>query len=1011
MDSFGIVFSFFILSKFTIGSRYDCNRFSLHLHLILVTFKVKDKRLMKRIVLLIFGWLSVMTAFAADKPTLLTQVDQQKMMAWTDSVFNTLSMDERIGQLFMVIADVKTTNQNMQRLLRYVNELNIGGVLFHKGSPEVQAQLTNRMQEASKVPLLVSLDGEWGLSMRLSGTPRFPKNMMLGAIENDLLIRKYGEEVARQCKEMGIHINFAPDLDVNSNVDNPVIGIRSFGEDPAAVADKGIAYASGLEEGGIMAVAKHFPGHGDTSDDSHETLPVIYHSRARLDSVELFPFKQYIQKGFAGVMTAHLYIPALDKRKNLPSSLSEKVVKGLLQDELGFQGLCFTDALAMKGAGNDKAENPCVKALLAGNDILLAPYAPISDYKAVKEAIEGGIIPMKLVEDKCKKILQYKYVAGLNRYQPIPLKGLSDRLNTAHAAWLAAQLNAEAITLLKNEDDVVPLKKLDQKKIAVLSIGSGVTSDFEETVSKYVKADYFTITRSSSASKIQQIYTKLDKYDLVICAVHTVRIPESQALRKLAERKQLVYAFFTIPYFCKSYKQSIEKAKAVVMGYEGTPFAQQYAAQVIFGGIGAKGKLPVSIPDLYYAGTGIFTEKVRLGYHEPEAVGLNAERLAEIGSIAEEGLQAKAYPGCQLLVAKDGWIVYNRAFGSYTYSKEQPVTTESVYDLASASKAAGTLLAVMKAYDEKKFKLTDKISTYIPELKDSNKSNITIRELLFHQSGLVPTINFYTKAMEKGRFKPDLVSSKSSPEYTWKVADGIYLEPSFQDTITQMIKRSKLGPKRYRYSCVNFILLKMMTEEQLLRPMDDVLESAFWAPLGAWHTTYNPLEKMDSVEIVPTEYDKIVRHQLIRGYVHDEAAAFQGGVSGNAGLFSNANDLAKVLQLYLNDGSYGGEQLLSAETVRLFTQTKSPTCRRGLGFDKPATGGKASPCGSLASPSVYGHTGFTGTCFWVDPDQQLIYIFLSNRVYPTRSNNKLSSLNIRTRIQDTIYKAIEKKEL
>ena len=424
---------------------------------------------MKRIVLLIFGWLSVMTGLAADKPTLLTQVDQQKMMAWTDSVFNTLSMDERIGQLFMVIADVKTTNQNMQRLLRYVNELNIGGVLFHKGSPEVQAQLTNRMQEASKVPLLVSLDGEWGLSMRLSGTTRFPKNMMLGAIENDLLIRKYGEEVARQCKEMGIHINFAPDLDVNSNVDNPVIGIRSFGEDPAAVADKGIAYASGLEEGGIMAVAKHFPGHGDTSDDSHETLPVIYHSRTRLDSVELFPFKQYIQRGFAGVMTAHLYIPALDKRKNLPSSLSEKVVKGLLQDELGFQGLCFTDALAMKGAGNDKAENPCVKALLAGNDILLAPYAPISDYKAVKEAIEGGIIPMKLVEDKCKKILQYKYVAGLNRYQPIPLKGLSDRLNTAHAAWLAAQLNAEAITLLKNEDDVVPLMKLDQKKIAVLS--------------------------------------------------------------------------------------------------------------------------------------------------------------------------------------------------------------------------------------------------------------------------------------------------------------------------------------------------------------------------------------------------------------------------------------------------------------------------------------------------------------------------------------------------------------
>lgn len=498
---------------------------------------------MKRIVVLILVWLSISYSVAGQQPTMLTKVDQQKMTAWTDSVFNSLSMDERIGQLFMVIADVKTTNQNMQRLLRYVNELKIGGVLFHKGSPEEQAKLTNRMQAASKVPLLVSLDGEWGLSMRLSGTTRFPKNMMLGAIEDNLLIRKYGEEVARQCKVMGIHINFAPDLDVNSNVDNPVIGIRSFGEDPAAVAEKGIAYASGLEEGGIMAVAKHFPGHGDTSDDSHETLPVIYHSRSRLDSIELLPFRQYIQKGFAGVMTAHLYIPSLDKRKNRPSSLSDKVVTDLLQGELGFQGLCFTDALAMKGAGNDKSDNPCVQALLAGNDILLAPYAPISDYKAVKEAIESGVIPMKLVEDKCKKILQYKYVAGLNHYKPISLPGLSDRLNTAHAAWLAAELNAEAITLLKNEDDVLPLKKLNQTKIAVLSIGSGVTSDFEETVSKYAKADFFTITRSSSASKIQQIYRKLNKYDLIICAVHTVRIPESQALQTLARQKNWCMPF------------------------------------------------------------------------------------------------------------------------------------------------------------------------------------------------------------------------------------------------------------------------------------------------------------------------------------------------------------------------------------------------------------------------------------------------------------------------------------
>lgn len=933
------------------------------------------------------------------------------MNHWTDSVFASLSMDERIGQLFMVIADIKTTDQNVQKLMRYVREAKIGGVLFHKGTPTDQAYLTNKMQKASKVPLFVSLDGEWGLSMRLNGTTRFPKNMMLGAIEDNLLLRRYGEEVARQCKVMGIHINFAPDLDINSNVDNPVIGIRSFGEDGKLVSEKGLAYSDGLEENGILSVAKHFPGHGDTSEDSHETLPLVQQTRARLDSVELVPFKDYIRKGYSGMMTAHLAIPAFEKQKGRPASLSKAVVTDLLQKELGFQGLCFTDALAMKGASSKKSDNPCVQALLAGNDILLGPATPISDFAAVKEAIETGVITMASVEERCRKVLRYKYICGLNHYEPIPLKGLDERLNTAHAAWLAAELNAQAITVLKNEENVLPLTNIGKQKVAILSIGSPINDKFSETVNRYVKADLFTVTRTMNATTVQQIYSKLNKYDVILCAVHTVRIPESQALLQLAKQKKLIYSFFTIPYFCKSYKKSITNAKALVMGYEDTPLAQEYAAQVIWGGIGAKGKLPVSIPDLYFAGTGVYTEKTRLAYHEPEAVGIDPARLEEVTRIAEEGLKNKAYPGCQVLVAKDGVVVYNRAFGYDDDEHKRAVTMESVYDLASSSKATGTLLAVMKTYDENKFKLDDKVSTYISELKKSDKKDISIKELLFHQSGLVPSIAFYTKAMSKGKFKSELVSKKPGENYPLKVANGIYLNSSFQDTVVQMIKTSKLGAKKYRYSCINFILLKIMSERLMKQPMDILLQDDFFGPLGAWHTTYNPLQKMDSLQVMPTEKDEIVRHQWIRGYVHDEAAAFQGGVSGNAGLFSNANDLAKVLQLYLNEGEYGGERLLSQSTVRLFTQTKSPTCRRGLGFDKPEVGeSNSSPCGSLASPSVYGHTGFTGTCFWVDPDKQLIYIFLSNRVCPTRSNGKLSSMNIRTRIQDAIYQSIESKE-
>lgn len=998
------------------------------------------KMMKKKVSLFFLGCLCVLSATAQTTPNLYRSVDPEKMNHWVDSVFDKMTTDERIGQLFMVIANPTSDTRNMQRLMRYVNEIKIGGILFHKGNPVTQAEVTNRLQKAARVPLLVSLDGEWGLSMRLSGTTRFPKNMMLGAISDNGLIREYGREVARQCKEMGIHVNFAPDLDVNSNTANPVIGLRSFGENPDSVAAKGMAYAAGLEGEGILSVAKHFPGHGDTSEDSHYTLPAVYHDRARLDSVELLPFRRYIREGFAGMMTGHLYVPALDKTRNRPVSLSPKVVTELLQKELGFEGLCFTDALAMKGATARKSDNPSVQALLAGNDILLAPAAPITDFKAVKAALDEGILQMKDIEARCLKILRYKYIAGLNRYRPAHVQGLADRLNSPHAAWLAARLNAEAITLLKNEADLLPLKALDRKKIAALSIGESAGNHFQKMLNQYDTVACFSIGRSSTPAHIREVYKKLEGYDIVICGVHTVRIPENPLLTQLASKKELVYAFFTLPYFCKEYKNSIRKAKAVVMGYEGTPLAQEYAAQVVFGGIAAKGKLPVSIPGLYPAGTGIQTEKLRLGYHEPEEVGLNAFRLAAIDSIVQEGLDQEAYPGCQVLIAKDGMVVYDKSFGYYDASREQPVTGTSVYDLASTSKAAGTLLAVMKAYDNNYFTLTNKISQFVPELKNSNKKNLTIKELLYHQSGLVPSINFYLDAIDKEsysgslysrvkngahpvrfdartyvrndfKFRPSVVSDTKKPGYTTEVAARFFLHDSFKDSIMRDIIDSRLGPRgRYRYSCINFILLKMMVENQTHQPMDRFLQENYYRKLGARHTTYNPLRIMDTLQIVPTEKDGFLRRQLIRGYVHDEAAAFQGGVSGNAGLFSNAGDLAKVLQLLLEQGTYGGERYISKETARLFTQSKSPTCRRGLGFDKPEIGNaKRSPCGLLAPPSVYGHTGFTGTAFWVDPDNRLVYIFLSNRVYPSRANNKLSALNIRSRIQDTIYKAMDRK--
>ena len=992
---------------------------------------------MKKILYIgIICFLSI-SAMAQIQPDLFVKADKAKMNHWVDSIFSTLSEDEKIGQLFMVVANPTSDTQNMQTLEGYVKNVKIGGVLFHVGNPVTQADVTNRLQQISRVPLFISLDGEWGLSMRLTGTTRFPKNMMLGAIENVSLLEAYAEEVGRQCREMGIHINFAPVIDVNSNVNNPVIGIRSFGEDPKMVAERGIMYARGLEKMGIISVAKHFPGHGDTAEDSHNTLPVVRRSLASLNDVELLPFRSYIEARFSGIMTAHIHIPALDNSQR-PTSLSEKIVDGLLKKEMGFEGLCFTDALAMKGA-TGSANSPVVAALLAGNDIALAPSSPAKEMEAVKNALKTGIMKMEDIEAKCRKILQYKYIAGLNSYQPIELNGLQERLNTPHADWLAAKLNEESITVLKNDDNYIPLKQLDRKKAAILSIGDPFGDEFRKMLNNYDSLPCFQITAGTNDTEIQRIAKELERYDVIICGIYTVRIKEPPILKQLAEKKDVIYAFFTLPYFCAEYKATINHAKTVIMAYEGTPLAQEYAAQIVYGGVAAKGKLAVTIPDMYPVGTGVNTAKTRLGYHQPEEVGINSSRLNEIEAIVKEGLDAEAYPGCQVLVAKDGMVIYHKSFGYEDYQKKKQITEASVYDLASVTKATGTLLSVMKAYDDKLITLKATISTYLPELRWTNKSDLRIEELLYHQSGLPATINFYQNAIDKDsytgnlyssiasnthtvridqrmyartdfKFLPDLVSNERKPGFTTEVARNLFVHDIFKNLILNDIKEAKLTTRgRYVYSCVNFITLKMIVEKQTMRPMDQLLSETFFNRLGARSTTYNPLQKMDSTRIVPTVEDLFIRRQLLRGYVHDESAAFQGGVSGNAGLFSNANDLAKVLQLYVNHGSYGGERYLSETTCRLFTESKSATIRRGLGFDKPNTDNpQNSPCGELAPGSVYGHTGFTGTCFWIDPDSKLVYIFLSNRVNPAGINNKLSSLNIRTRIQDAIYNSIEK---
>lgn len=982
-----------------------------------------------------YMFLSVFSSFSKDRiePLMMKNADKLKMRQWVDSVYNQMSLDERIGQLIIIHVNGDNGAANRQKLVSLVKDQHVGGVLFSKGTPENQARLTNLAQENARVPLLMTFDGEWGLSMRLDNTTRFPKNMMLGAVKNDSLIYYYGREVARQCRLTGIQVNFAPDIDVNSNPSNPVIGIRSFGEDPKRVAKLGVAYARGLEAGKVLAVAKHFPGHGDTSTDSHKVLPLIEHDRERLDDVELVPFKKYIDAGLAGIMTGHLNIPALDNT-GVPSSLSKTIVTDLLQNELGFGGLIFTDGLAMKGVSVEK--DMSVRAILAGNDLLLGPVNAKNEYEALKTAVADGILSDSLINVRCRKILEYKYILGLNKLKPVDVDNLSARLNIPYAEWLCRKLNEEAITLLKNEDKIVPLKSLDKKKIATISLGAPHNSPFQMTLKLYGDVTCFN---AMSIAELKKLQPELSQYNTILVSVHSNRVFSSNDIQSIVEGKNSVITFFTSPYSMSRFNAVIKNTDAVVLAYENTPFAQEYAAQAIFGGTNISGKLPVTVRGLYDIGDGLETEKTRLAYNLPEEVGLKSSDLDQIQEIVKEGIAEQAFPGCQVLIAKDGVVIYNKSFGSFEYNQAQAVTNDDLYDLASMSKASGTIPAIMKLYDEKKITLQSPLSKYVPQLRNTDKENLTIRQALFHETGLPAIIQYYMPAIDtdsyEGRlisykqldsypalidngawartdfkYKSTLISDVPKPGFSKRVSENLYISDSYQDTILNRIAESKLRPnKSYLYSCLNFMLLKEVVERVSDSDLNTFLQKNFYRKLGAVTTTYNPLTKFDKNMIVPTEQDDFLRKQLLQGYVHDEGAAFLGGISGNAGLFSNANDLAKLYQMWLNLGTYGGEKYLSKETVRLFTTAKSANSRRGLGFDKPdPRNNRSSPTAPQAPISVYGHTGFTGTCFWIDPDNNMIYIFLSNRVNPSRTHKKLMTLNIRPRIQSVIYNAMNK---
>jgi len=939
--------------------------------------------------------------------------DSIAQIKWVDSLMVQLDVDQKIGQLFMVAAFSNKDKKHTDFIENLINRYHLGNLIFMQGSAEGHARLINKYQGISKVPMLIAVDGEWGLNMRIKNTINYPYNMALGAIRDDKLITEFGSRIGRHIRRVGIHVNFAPVVDINTNPKNPIIGNRSFGEDKYDVTEKSIQFVKGIQSEKVMACAKHFPGHGDTSQDSHKTLPTVDFSADRIDEVELYPYYKLFEAGLGSIMTAHLRIPSLEPNDQLPTSLSYNVVTKIAKGRMKFKGLIFTDALNMKGASNyAKPGEIDLHAFQAGNDILLFPENVPAAINGIKKALDKKTVSMERLDESVRKILMAKYWAGLNNYKPVVIENITKDINAFKDKVFNQKLVENSITLVKN-DGVLPIKDLANNKIAYVKLGKGNNSKFISRLNDYTKVDVV------SGKNLDEILTRLKGYKTVIVGFHTTtgayasyKIADEDLvkLQSIARKHKVILDIFASPYSLLNFK-SFTNIEGIIVSYQSSDLAHDVSAQMIFGALDIKGKLPVNINEEFPMGYGLYLANInRLGYALPESVGLDSYKLSRIDSIAKVVIDSVMAPGLQVLVARHGKVVYRKNFGYYTYDKKKKVTNESIYDLASVTKILGGLPMIMKAEEEGKFNLDTPLGDLMPVLKDSNKDTITVKEALSHYAKLKPYIAYYRVLVEgeNNDLMPKYFHKTPSSKYSIKVANNIYLRTDYLDTIFQLIAEA---PQRedlqYKYSGLPFYLFKDYMEKEYKKPLDELNDEYFYAPLGATTLTYNPLDKFKKSLIVPTENDDFFRHQLLQGTVHDEGAAMLGGISGNAGLFANSNDVAKMMQMYLQKGYYGGRSYFKPETFEMFNNRyfEEEGVRRGLVFDKPQLDDSMATCGCVSFKS-FGHSGYTGTYTFVDPETEIVYIFLSNRVYPTRNNNKLGQEDIRPKVQQLIQDAI-----
>ncbi len=973
--------------------------------------------MMIRYFLLLSLLISEVNAQKSFDPLLVTDEELEQSI-WVDSIYSSMTLKEKVGQLFVIQAFSNKNKNHKDNIINIIRNNNIGGIIFSKGSAHKQVDLTNDFQSESSIPLLIGMDAEWGLNMRLDSTFSFPWNMTLGAIKDNNLIRQVGRSIADHCKRIGVNFNFAPVVDINTNPDNPIIGNRSFGESTQNVSSKSLNFMRGQQEMNILSSAKHFPGHGDTSTDSHKTLPYISHDKKRILKTELKPFKTLINNGLESVMIAHLEVPSLEKTKGLPSTLSYSIVTSLLKNTLGFKGLIITDALEMKGLSNFKSKgNLDMLAFKAGNDILSMSANVSEGIQAIVDEYNLGEISEERLSYSVKKILKAKYKVGLNNFLQISKTNLYNDLNSLENKILNEELVEKAITVVKNNDNMLPIKNL-KNSIGYLNFGNDNYMAFFDELTKYSKIDNLDeidILKTEFESFIES------NYKTIIIGVHAnsetpwksynLKKEEIIFINRISKKVNVILNIFGSPYMLNKFK-NIKNINGIIISYQNSKVFQKKSAQLIFGAIESTGILPVSIGKLFSAGQGLELNKInRLSYGLPESVNLRSEKLNKIDSLAQIAIDSSMTPGMQILVAKDGKVVYYKNFGYLTYKKKQRVNHNTIYDIASLTKILVTLPIVMKMVEQGKLSLDTKLKEIIPQYVNSNKSDKTIKEILSHFANLKSWIPFYKSTLDTVNKLPNPLYYKKSfsNEYNIKVTENLYLLSSFKDSININIKNSELNNDKYKYSDLPYYILKEYIENYYSSDLSSIIDSQMNNKMGLTHSSFFPREINSLDNIAPTEIDDYFRFQEIRGTVHDMGAAMQGGIGGHAGLFSNVNDIAKIMQMFIQDGEYGGERYLNKSTIDLFNKCYycSEENRRGVGFDKPQIEEDGPTCGCVSMNS-FGHSGWTGTYTWADPDEKIVYVFLSNRSYPNSVENKLLKNNIRTDIQKLIYESIIK---